>query len=273
METLYEDLKERLAVIANEEQNILKQSEKCIAVVLDSITQLKKWIVEHPFTHKQEEIHFFKEIKPRFLSELFYYTSLFNIERNKPIGSTQVQKIYIHKELDKVSDFFDNNREFYQYYRLHATYLDEKYFLRENHEMYLALDKFIYDSDPQFSTGYDYKVARILANEKLIIYLNKELIMLDNAAVVESSKSNLHWTLSKTACIELLYALHSVGAFGKVDLKQIATYFENAFHVDLKNYYRTFLEIRIRKTGRSAFLDLLKERLIQRMDEADETLK
>lgn len=51
------------------------------------------------------------------------------------------------------------------------------------------------------------------------------------------------------------------------DLKQIATYFESVFNVSLGDYYRTFLEIRIRKSGRTNFIDDIKQKLIARIQE------
>jgi hypothetical protein len=72
-----------------------------------------------------------------------------------------------------------------------------------------------------------------------------------------------------------LYALQSAGSFnnGTVDLKELANHFQSYFNVDLGNYYRTFQDMRIRKINRTTFLDLLKGRLIQRMDETDENPK
>lgn len=69
--------------------------------------------------------------------------------------------------------------------------------------------------------------------------------------------------------------MQTSGSFikGTVDLKDLAIGFENLFHTDLENYYRVFQEIRIRKESRTTFLDQLKERLIKRMDEADENPK
>jgi hypothetical protein len=57
--------------------------------------------------------------------------------------------------------------------------------------------------------------------------------------------------------------LHVSGVFNKAsaDVKQIATHFENVFNVLLGNYYRTFQEIRIRKTGQVNFINELKEGL------------
>ena len=48
------------------------------------------------FRNAGEEIHFFKDIKPQFVSKLIYYNEVYNIETNKPvpyiISDRQVQK-------------------------------------------------------------------------------------------------------------------------------------------------------------------------------------
>ena len=80
------------------------------------------------------------------------------------------------------------------------------------------------------------------------------------------------WTGSKVSLTELLYALHSEGVFnnGAVDLKNIAEYFEDIFDIDLGQYRRTFLEIRVRKSERTKFINSLKENLTKRMDNSDD---
>ncbi|WP_158638411.1 RteC domain-containing protein [Panacibacter ginsenosidivorans] len=52
-------------------------------------------------------------------------------------------------------------------------------------------------------------------------------------------------------------------------MKDIAQLLEAVFGIDLGNYYRTFQEIRIRKSGRTNYLDQLKATLIRYMDETD----
>jgi len=72
--------------------------------------------------------------------------------------------------------------------------------------------------------------------------------------------------------IELIYAIHSIGAFnrGTTDIKVLAAAFEQAFHIDLGDIYRTYVEIRARKKERTKFIDYMKESLIHRMDETDQ---
>ena len=76
----------------------------------------------------------------------------------------------------------------------------------------------------------------------------------------------------KVSLIELIYSLQTAGVInnGTADIKLLTNFFERTFQVDLGNVYNVFQEMRIRKKNRSSFLDQLKERLIQRMDEADE---
>ena len=79
-------------------------------------------------------------------------------------------------------------------------------------------------------------------------------------------------TGSKVALIELLYALHAEGTFnfGTSDLKDVVEFFEQTLKIDLGQYHRAYLEIRIRKTNRTKFLNTLKETLTKRMDNSDE---
>lgn len=80
------------------------------------------------------------------------------------------------------------------------------------------------------------------------------------------------WTGSKVALIELLYALHTEGVFnnGASDLKDIAEYLEVVFDIDLGQYHRAFLEIRVRKSDQTKFLNSLKEKLVKRMENTDD---
>ncbi len=83
-------------------------------------------------------------------------------------------------------------------------------------------------------------------------------------------KVRLSWTGSKVELVELVYALDAAGCFnhGDATIKEIVTYIEIMFNIDLGDYYHTFMEIRSRKNG-TAFLDKLIKVLNDRMEEAD----
>ena len=100
--------------------------------------------------------------------------------------------------------------------------------------------------------------------------MNELVKKYDDAPRLETQ--TLTWTGAKTDLVELIYALHAVGAFNNAtpDLRKIVEAFELIFNVNLGNYSRTFLSIRIRKTGQTAFLDQLQQRLMQRINEMEE---
>jgi len=81
----------------------------------------------------------------------------------------------------------------------------------------------------------------------------------------------LNWTLSKTDLIELVYALHSGGAFNKgtASIAEIARFFEHVLHIQLGNTSMTFQEI-LRRKDSTAFLERLKEKLEEHINRIDE---
>ena len=128
----YEDLEDKLRMIDLEEDNLLKKSELSFQMVLIAINQLRDALTKSHVDSQASEILFFKEIKPKFVSKLIYHLSVFNIETNKPNGGIKVRRKYYQNELDKLKRYFDDNLEFYRYYRTHSNYLDHKYFIRAN---------------------------------------------------------------------------------------------------------------------------------------------
>lgn len=269
-------LNEQLSFIDLEIDNQVKKCENAIYIILKSIEVVKKLVTRNSFRSDLEEIFFFKEIKPQFTSKLIYYNMVYKIEMKKPNGGNRILKKYYHNELLKLKAFFDNELEFYQYYRSGSTYLDYKYFQRGKFDIKLVLDSYYFEADTSFSTSHDFKVARILANDLIQLYLENQLIMIENKDNSEKSQRKpnikLMWTGSKVSLTELLYALHSEGVFnnGAVDLKDIAEYFEHIFEIDLGQYRRAFLEIRARKSERTKFITSLNETLLKRMDNADD---
>lgn len=276
--TLLNNLNEQLNFIDLEIDDQIKKCEQAITVILKSINELKKVATKTNFKSKSEEIQFFKEVKPQFTSKLIYFNLVYRIEMKKPNGGNKILKKYYNNELLKLKAFFDNELEFYQYYRSGSTYLDYKYFLRGEFDIKLALDSYYFESDMSFATSHDFKVATILANDLIELYLENQLLMLENNENSEKSQRKpnvkLTWTGSKVALIELIYALHTEGVFnnGAADLKDIAEYFEHTFEIDLGQYRRVFLEIRARKNDRTKFLTTLNDSLQKRMENSDDII-
>ena len=239
---LLNKLNEQLNFIDLEIDDQIKKCEQAITIILKSINELKKVTTKSNFKAEAEEIQFFKEIKPQFTSKLIYFNRVYKIEMKKPNGGNRVLKKYYNNELLKLKAFFDNELEFYQYFRSGSTYLDFKYFFRGKFDIKLVLDSYYFETDTSFATSHDFKVATILANDLIELYIENQLIMLENKENTEKSQRKhnvkMTWTGSKVALVELMYALHTEGVFnnGAADLKEIAEYFEHIFDIDLGQY-------------------------------------
>lgn len=116
----------------------------------------------------------------------------------------------------------------------------------------------------------------MLAYDMLEIYLHQRLQDVERTEVIETSRASLpdnpfRWTGTKVAAIELGYAIYAAGVLnnGNADIKEIMTYIEASFKIDLGDYYRAYLTIRERKRDRTAFLNSLIEKLLRKMDEND----
>ena len=270
------ELQEQLQFINLETDDIYKKSLTSVEMTAAVVRTLKKQFLKNKDYSSEAEIDFFKNIKPKFTSLLIYHNTILEIETKIPRGGKKITKQYINKELKKLKRFFNDNLEFYNYYRTNSSYLDFKYFVRNNYDVKLRLDSFYFETDHNFSTTHDFKVATVLANDLIEIYLETKLAILDNKYHITKSqlepKRKIIWTGSKVALVELIYAFQAKGVYnnGAAELQEIVTYFEEMFQIDLGQFRRTFLEIRERKTDKTKFICALEQELIKRMNEKDE---
>lgn len=175
-----------------------------------------------------------------FFAKLIYYNAIYKIETKKQDEAKSIEK-YLNIELKKLKRFFDNNLVFYKYYRTNNSFIDEKLFVRGKHDIKLSLDTIYFETDHRFSTSHDYKVAKIIVNDLIQLYLKDQL---NNINQKKSNSSPLHWTTNKTALTELIYALYSQCVFSSADIKVIAKTFESTFNISLGDFYHTFMELK-----------------------------
>jgi RteC protein. len=155
-----------------ENSDILKKAELSIFRINDCLKELRSRIVRNKFPSQEDEIRFFKEVKPFVYSKLIFFVKVYNIESKRPNGSDKSQRKYLINELGKLENYFSENLEFYQYMRNNMSYLDDRYFIRGKLDIRLFVDSFIYETDPDFSTSHDYKASKILANDLLCMAMS-----------------------------------------------------------------------------------------------------
>lgn len=252
------------------EENPIQHCHLAINIILEGFEKLKNAFTVATLS-KEQEIDFFKNSKPALTSLIIYFNEIFIIENDKPVATEKTIRKYYNTQLKKREHFFLDNAEFYKYYRNGNNYLDNKYFLRNQEDSNFVLDSFYFQIDKSFATSHDYKVAQIIANEKLQKYITEKINHSSTKIEVNQNKV-LKWTASKAGIIELIYALHAEGVFnyGACDIREIVQVFGKAFDIDVGQFHRTFNEITNRKSERTKFLNALKEKLNHRMNQADE---
>jgi hypothetical protein len=252
---------DEIEIIDLRRPDALSRTSQVIVIVDKCIYELKRFVVDYNFKGLEEEIEFFKVIKPEYAGLLTYHKKLFRIQLFEAYNSPDARLKYFRKQLERLEFFIGKNRAFCHYIFSNSTHMDEKYFSRGTELPNSAV------IDDRFSTPHEMLLSKILSNRMVREYLLSAIQEIENPI----STSPLTWTSSKTDLVELIYALQAAGVFNKkhADLKQIATHLEKAFNVSLGNYYRVFQEIRQRKSSRAKFIESLKQAITQKMDEGE----
>ncbi|WP_037315912.1 RteC domain-containing protein [Salegentibacter sp. Hel_I_6] len=255
--------------------NIINETYRMIIFIKDLLCELKTHILTQGFSDEQEEINFFKEIKPQILGKLVYYNKLSRIETTRPVSNGKLYNTYYSIHMRKLKKEFKVhilNSFFYRYYRSGRTDKDAIYFRLGHINFYDGLNSFVFEIDTHFSTYYDYKIARIIANELLYVYLLSKIEPYNHtdrfSTVLPFENEKVRWTDSKNALIELLYALHITGSIsnGRIGLKKLGLLFQELFNIQLGDIHHAFHRMKDRTGDRSIFLNHLKKSLEQYMD-------
>lgn len=272
--TLENTILQNILDVERMECSALQKSKLIISLLEKEFEGLKSFISGYTFKDNAEEIRFFKEKKPQLFSKLAYYGKVYCIEMKMPAGSLDDQRIYLRRTQDQLKYFFDMNPDFYGYYRSGSTHMDHLYFLRKKHDIQLVFDSFYFERDTHFSTGYDFKVAEILANEMLSAYLNTGLAKLarqeSDTESINGIHSNERWTDKKNALGEIIYGIDTLASvnYGNIDIIVLAEMFGRMFNVDMSNIYQIYIDLKGKK-DRTKYLNQMIKALQKRMDDDD----
>ena len=154
----------------------LKEIEICFQISARYWAELRKEIVHRGFANKEEEIEFFKRIKPQFMSEIEYYGLCYHgqLYQAASAGHDDLLKFW-HRELEREEKFKTENALFYLYYKKGATHHDKKYFTRQKKETGKCPGTKLHDIDEAVATSHDHLVTSIMALEKYTPYVKNEL--------------------------------------------------------------------------------------------------
>ncbi|ASE61007.1 RteC domain-containing protein [Chryseobacterium indologenes] len=252
--------------------NTIDEAYQMTIYLKEYLWSIREDITKQGFKNHWEEINFFRNIKPYILSKLIYHNKIFRIQTACPVDGGKMYASYFLEQLKELKQEYREhiyNSDFYRYYRSGRTDRDETYFRLGNINFHDGLNSFVFEIDPLFSTYYDNKVARIIANELLYTYILQKINddeMADFSA--RDISDSILWTDTKNALIELIYALYANSSLsdGKIGIRKISLALERMFQISLGDLHHSFHRMKYRAGSRTAFLDQLKSSLEEYMD-------
>lgn len=270
---LLSQLTDGLADIAEKKQPIEKRLSTALQLIRNHLNLLREQVQLNSFKDRAEEIHFFKNTKPCFLSAKIFELERYNLEQNKPIGTWANLLAFYEKELDIIQHFFARYAYLYQYYRSHLVELDDLYFVR-GAEVPLVLIPEFGEPDPEFSTAGDYLFAKFKALEQLRDYILEFIRLGSPTSLVTAGNGYqskpLLWTGESINLVELGYGLVDSGQLnnGKAGVNDVFKWLEEHFNVSIGIPARRFVEIKRRKRlSRTRFLDNMRESVNNKIEE------
>src|ERR1700741_2515849 len=126
------------SLIQNLAEVDFEQHEPCLSAAIKSnlfkkaLIELENSAVNHSFTSVEEEIAYYKQVKPRIEAEAIFYGKQEIILANFPIGSYSIKRAYLKKQLHKLFLFFSSHSQMFNYVRRGLTANDHIYFVRQS---------------------------------------------------------------------------------------------------------------------------------------------
>lgn len=266
---LKKEMDAKIELIECSETSMITKSLEASRVLRGAYSQLKTFILSYTFQGEEEEILFFKEIKPRLCFRLIYYRKLYNIEMDRPTG-TEKQREYLNDILNDINRYNHKRLDFIRYYRSGSSSLDSLYFLRGKTDTEQYMETFSHEFDPNFTTNCDFKVAKILSNDMLSDYLMREIEALnDNNNLIMGSSGfpAIKWTWkgTKAEFQEQILSWDSAATFGDVPFTQLHSYMQNVFNIQVDGKLSRVLDDLKTRNEPTPFINKLKNLLLRRM--------
>nr|WP_321411556.1 RteC domain-containing protein [uncultured Carboxylicivirga sp.] len=273
---ILETFNKQIKVVNAENPSNLSEIHKGIRICQIFMQRLRLKVLNGCLETIQDEIYFFKHVKPHIMGHLLFLNYLQKIFELRPLSTVYDQQKFLEENLDHYNNFKKINHTDFAYFDNGNDIRDELYFVRCNldAEDYHYHPYSMVDSD--FATSKDYLFADFIAHKKIVDYLEEELIRLKitRKKRIKSleellSESPFYWSTSKIALVELIYGLTYSGCInnGNLDIKELANALCKFFHVENLDVYRLFIDLKARKKNQTVFLDKIRICLINKLED------
>lgn len=264
-----ECLLDRLQETEATESDLLMRFDKSIALCSQCLHDLHTKVLGEGFRDEGDEISFFKHVKPVALSRLHYYRKRRELHLAAFNASWSIEQDRLREELVRLRDVMQASNSLLIYYRSENTLYDQQYFLRGAYEWAHCPDPLQFD--PVFSTACDRDLAKLLANEMIMEYLDHQIQSNGDPASTPPRKpagTSLRCTAKIVEVVVLGYALFLIGFFnhGNTTLKEVMQHWGNLLQVDLSNHSQIMTNL-LGSKDPFRFLKFLLDRFKKYIDE------
>ena len=236
----FNEFEREYEVLKNASDDVLTVSLGILHYIEIKLKEIHKWLKKYVFLSIQEEIYFFKELKPRMVSKLLFYKELLKLEASLPPSKKKKRKHY-EELLTTIHQYVVTNKDFYEYYRSRTSFRDEDLFVRHCYKDIIRYDCSLINFDSKLSTSHDFNVAIIIANDMFTSYLENKLDELNGKCKFNNAQieRKFNWTGTKVDMTELVYAFQATGCInnGNFDLKELAIFLGTMLNVKLIPIY------------------------------------
>ena len=178
-EQLFWEMRKDIEHCRKKDLGPLCELECCFQMAERYWAKLRQEVSSHEFSTVADEVEFFKTIKPKFTSEVDYYSLLYHAElfRRDVQDTVELTKFWT-REKHRLKRFRLENEEFFDYYKAGRTDMDEEYFVRRNSDLSNFPKARVYDLEEKAATSHDPLVSMIIALERYIQFIEEEMKVL-----------------------------------------------------------------------------------------------
>ena len=169
---LYKKILLQLAYFETTATDEKKWIEEGFSLTTKAWLSIQEKIEGSPFTDQQEEISFYKTLKPKFVGLIDFFTLLYRSVLFQP-EDIMGKKEYWKRELANCKNFLSKHNSFCQYYEQGETGMDPVYFVQQSNRQPLIFG--INENIWHVTTSYSHLLARIISNKKYQRYVTRKI--------------------------------------------------------------------------------------------------
>jgi hypothetical protein len=169
---LYIRIVRQLACYGSTDTDEKKWIEWGFSITTKAWLSVQEMLDNYQFVDQQEEINFYKTLKPKFIGLMDFFTLLYRSALFQP-EDTSDKKEYWKSELTTCKNFLLKHKTFCRYYEQGNTTMDHVYFVQQNNQYPFIFG--INENQWHATTSYSQLLARVISIQKYQRYVTKKL--------------------------------------------------------------------------------------------------